>query len=90
TGKPFTVPITAAAAGAAAGGGLQDLDDVLKTTKIIIGCFVAITFMAAVMLVAFYKLRKQHQRHKHRGGPARAVEIVNVEDELAGGPAGGG
>ncbi|CAN8180723.1 unnamed protein product [Coccothraustes coccothraustes] len=89
TGKPFTVPITAAAAGAAAGGGLQDLDDVLKTTKIIIGCFVAITFMAAVMLVAFYKLRKQHQRHKHRGGPARAVEIVNVEDEL-GGPAGGG
>ncbi|KAF1401857.1 Leucine-rich repeat-containing protein 4B, partial [Spheniscus humboldti] len=83
TGKPFTVPITAAAAGT--GGGLQDLDDVLKTTKIIIGCFVAITFMAAVMLVAFYKLRKQHQRHKHRGGPARAVEIVNVEDELAGG-----
>ncbi|KAK2510513.1 hypothetical protein Q9233_017666, partial [Columba guinea] len=60
------------------------------TTKIIIGCFVAITFMAAVMLVAFYKLRKQHQRHKHRGGPARAVEIVNVEDELGGGGGGGG
>ncbi|NXT86187.1 LRC4B protein, partial [Zapornia atra] len=101
TGKPFTVPITAAAAsgtggggGGTTGGGFQDLDDVLKTTKIIIGCFVAITFMAAVMLVAFYKLRKQHQRHKHRAGAggvgvvggtlARAVEIVNVEDELTG------
>lgn len=57
------------------------LDDVMKTTKIIIGCFVAITFMAAVMLVVFYKLRKQHQLHKHHG-PARAIEIINVEDEL--------
>uniref|UniRef100_A0A8B9QCL9 Leucine rich repeat containing 4B n=1 Tax=Apteryx owenii TaxID=8824 RepID=A0A8B9QCL9_APTOW len=90
TAKAFTVPVTAAAA---AEGGLKDLDDVLKTTKIIIGCFVAITFMAAVMLVAFYKLRKQHQRHKHHG-PARAVEIINVEDELgaagAAAAAGGG
>ncbi|KAF4093182.1 hypothetical protein AMELA_G00029500 [Ameiurus melas] len=57
------------------------LDDVMKTTKIIIGCFVAITFMAAVMLVVFYKLRKQHQLHKHHG-PARAIEIINVEDEI--------
>ncbi|XP_063076883.1 leucine-rich repeat-containing protein 4B-like [Engraulis encrasicolus] len=60
---------------------LSGLDDVMKTTKIIIGCFVAITFMAAVMLVVFYKLRKQHQLHKHHG-PARAIEIINVEDEL--------
>ncbi|XP_078286878.1 leucine-rich repeat-containing protein 4B-like [Rhinoraja longicauda] len=62
---------------------LAGLDDVMKTTKIIIGCFVAITFMAAVMLVVFYKLRKQHQLHKHHG-QARTVEIINVEDELAG------
>lgn len=62
--------------------GFSGLDDVMKTTKIIIGCFVAITFMAAVMLVVFYKLRKQHQLHKHHG-PARAIEIINVEDELA-------
>lgn len=61
--------------------GFSGLDDVMKTTKIIIGCFVAITFMAAVMLVVFYKLRKQHQLHKHHG-PARAIEIINVEDEL--------
>ncbi|XP_068779526.1 leucine-rich repeat-containing protein 4B [Struthio camelus] len=81
TARAFTVAVTAAAEGA-----LKDLDDVLKTTKIIIGCFVAITFMAAVMLVAFYKLRKQHQRHKHHG-PARAVEIINVEDELGAGAA---
>ncbi|KAI1884701.1 hypothetical protein AGOR_G00229130 [Albula goreensis] len=78
-----TVPIT----------GIIDvngLDDVMKTTKIIIGCFVAITFMAAVMLVVFYKLRKQHQLHKHHG-PARAIEIINVEDEIgAGGAAGRG
>ncbi|KAI7803782.1 leucine-rich repeat-containing protein 4B [Triplophysa rosa] len=60
------------------------LDDVMKTTKIIIGCFVAITFMAAVMLVVFYKLRKQHQMHKHHG-PARAIEIINVEDEIGAG-----
>ncbi|XP_026064060.1 leucine-rich repeat-containing protein 4B-like [Carassius auratus] len=60
------------------------LDDVMKTTKIIIGCFVAITFMAAVMLVVFYKLRKQHQLHKHHGA-ARAIEIINVEDEIGAG-----
>ncbi|KAJ0015893.1 hypothetical protein NQD34_014183 [Periophthalmus magnuspinnatus] len=67
---------------------IPGLDDVMKTTKIIIGCFVAITFMAAVMLVVFYKLRKQHQLHKHHG-PARAIEIVNVEDELGAGAGSG-
>ncbi|XP_059809943.1 leucine-rich repeat-containing protein 4B [Hypanus sabinus] len=79
TERAFTVPL----ATEAGDGLLAGLDDVMKTTKIIIGCFVAITFLAAVMLVAFYKLRKQHQLHKHRG-QARAVEIINVEDELAG------
>uniref|UniRef100_A0A3B3TTM9 Leucine rich repeat containing 4B n=1 Tax=Poecilia latipinna TaxID=48699 RepID=A0A3B3TTM9_9TELE len=73
TQPTFTVPFTEP--------GFSGLDDVMKTTKIIIGCFVAITFMAAVMLVVFYKLRKQHQLHKHHG-PARAIEIINVEDEL--------
>ncbi|CAL8274687.1 unnamed protein product [Lota lota] len=77
TEKPVTEP------------GFSGLDDVMKTTKIIIGCFVAITFMAAVMLVVFYKLRKQHQLHKHHG-PARAIEIINVEDELGAGGGGGG
>uniref|UniRef100_A0A8C8S224 Leucine rich repeat containing 4B n=1 Tax=Pelusios castaneus TaxID=367368 RepID=A0A8C8S224_9SAUR len=76
TEKPFTVPITDVAE-----NGMKDLDDVMKTTKIIIGCFVAITFMAAVMLIVFYKLRKQHQLHKHHG-PTRTIEIINVEDEL--------
>uniref|UniRef100_A0A665T1A1 Ig-like domain-containing protein n=1 Tax=Echeneis naucrates TaxID=173247 RepID=A0A665T1A1_ECHNA len=76
TRPTFTVPITQP--------GFSGLDDVMKTTKIIIGCFVAITFMAAVMLVVFYKLRKQHQLHKHHG-PARAIEIINVEDELGAG-----
>ncbi|KAK6312010.1 hypothetical protein J4Q44_G00176740 [Coregonus suidteri] len=61
----------------------------MKTTKIIIGCFVAITFMAAVMLVVFYKLRKQHQLHKHHG-PTRAIEIINVEDEIGAGAGGRG
>nr|XP_012291064.1 leucine-rich repeat-containing protein 4B-like [Aotus nancymaae] len=76
TEKAFTVPITDVTENA-----LRDLDDVMKTTKIIIGCFVAITFMAAVMLVAFYKLHKQHQLHKHHG-PTCTVDIINVEDEL--------
>uniref|UniRef100_A0A667X8A7 Leucine rich repeat containing 4B n=1 Tax=Myripristis murdjan TaxID=586833 RepID=A0A667X8A7_9TELE len=79
TRPTFTVPITEP--------GFSGLDDVMKTTKIIIGCFVAITFMAAVMLVVFYKLRKQHQLHKHHG-PARAIEIINVEDELGAGASG--
>ncbi|XP_030626067.1 leucine-rich repeat-containing protein 4B [Chanos chanos] len=78
--KPFTVSYT--------DSNLTGLDDVMKTTKIIIGCFVAITFMAAVMLVVFYKLRKQHQLHKHHG-PARAIEIINVEDEIGAGGASG-
>lgn len=81
TQPTFTVPITEP--------GFSGLDDVMKTTKIIIGCFVAITFMAAVMLVVFYKLRKQHQLHKHHG-PARAIEIINVEDELGPGATGRG
>lgn len=81
TRPTFTVPITEP--------GFSGLDDVMKTTKIIIGCFVAITFMAAVMLVVFYKLRKQHQLHKHHG-PARAIEIINVEDELGAGGRGSG
>ncbi|XP_041813637.1 leucine-rich repeat-containing protein 4B isoform X2 [Chelmon rostratus] len=81
TRPTFTVPITEP--------GFSGLDDVMKTTKIIIGCFVAITFMAAVMLVVFYKLRKQHQLHKHHG-PARAIEIINVEDELGAGASGRG
>ena len=80
--KAFTVPITDVA-------NVSGLDDVMKTTKIIIGCFVAITFMAAVMLVVFYKLRKQHQLHKHHG-PARAIEIINVEDEIGAGAGAGG
>ncbi|KAK7938767.1 hypothetical protein WMY93_002093 [Mugilogobius chulae] len=45
--------------------------------------------MAAVMLVVFYKLRKQHQLHKHHG-PARAIEIINVEDEIGAGASGRG
>lgn len=81
TRPTFTVPFTEP--------GFSGLDDVMKTTKIIIGCFVAITFMAAVMLVVFYKLRKQHQLHKHHG-PARAIEIINVEDELGPGASGRG
>lgn len=81
TRPTFTVPITEP--------GFSGMDDVMKTTKIIIGCFVAITFMAAVMLVVFYKLRKQHQLHKHHG-PARAIEIINVEDELGAGAGGRG
>uniref|UniRef100_A0A1A8C8M5 Leucine rich repeat containing 4Ba n=2 Tax=Nothobranchius kadleci TaxID=1051664 RepID=A0A1A8C8M5_NOTKA len=84
TRPTFTVPITVPSS-----PGFSGLDDVMKTTKIIIGCFVAITFMAAVMLVVFYKLRKQHQLHKHHG-PARAIEIINVEDELGAGASGRG
>ncbi|XP_069824191.1 leucine-rich repeat-containing protein 4C [Dendropsophus ebraccatus] len=75
TEKPYTIPITDA------NSGMPGIDEVMKTTKIIIGCFVAITLMAAVMLVIFYKMRKQHHRKNHHA-PTRTVEIINVDDEL--------
>ncbi|XP_069479438.1 leucine-rich repeat-containing protein 4C [Ambystoma mexicanum] len=76
TDKTFTIPITESS--------IPGIDEVMKTTKIIIGCFVAITLMAAVMLVIFYKMRKQHHRKNHHA-PTRTVEIINVDDELRGG-----
>uniref|UniRef100_UPI00358F31BE leucine-rich repeat-containing protein 4C-like n=1 Tax=Myxine glutinosa TaxID=7769 RepID=UPI00358F31BE len=63
--------------------GSGGLDEVMKTTKIIIGCFVAITLMAAAMLVVFYKLRKQHHRQGRRMMQSRAIEIINVEEDIA-------
>uniref|UniRef100_A0A8C9G4E2 Leucine rich repeat containing 4C n=1 Tax=Pavo cristatus TaxID=9049 RepID=A0A8C9G4E2_PAVCR len=77
TEKTFTIPVTDA------NNGIPGIDEVMKTTKIIIGCFVAITLMAAVMLVIFYKMRKQHHRQNHHA-PTRTVEIINVDDELTG------
>uniref|UniRef100_A0A8C2ZT66 Leucine rich repeat containing 4 n=1 Tax=Cyclopterus lumpus TaxID=8103 RepID=A0A8C2ZT66_CYCLU len=56
------------------------LDEVMRTTKIIIGCFVAVTLMAAVMLIAFYKLRKRHQQ-RSTVAAARTVEIIQVDEE---------
>ncbi|XP_053742588.1 leucine rich repeat containing 4C, genome duplicate a [Synchiropus splendidus] len=78
TEKTFTVTVTE--------GALNGLDEVMKTTKIIIGCFVAITLMAAVMLIIFYKMRKQHHQQNHHA-PTRTIEIINVdEDCVTGGP----
>ncbi|XP_075780226.1 leucine-rich repeat-containing protein 4 [Pelodiscus sinensis] len=62
------------------------LDEVMKTTKIIIGCFVAVTLLAAAMLIAFYKLRKRHQQ-RSTGTAARTVEIIQVEEEIPAPPA---
>lgn len=81
TEKAFTIPVTVDSEGA-----LNGLEEVMKTTKIIIGCFVAITLMAAVMLIIFYKMRKQHHQQDHNG-PTRTIEIINVDDELTGVPA---
>ncbi|KAM9807640.1 leucine-rich repeat-containing protein 4C-like [Neosynchiropus ocellatus] len=78
TEKTFTITVTE--------GALNGLDEVMKTTKIIIGCFVAITLMAAVMLIIFYKMRKQHHQQNHHA-PTRTIEIINVdEDCVTGGP----
>ncbi|NXW52936.1 LRRC4 protein, partial [Nyctiprogne leucopyga] len=71
------------------------LDEVMKTTKIIIGCFVAVTLLAAAMLIVFYKLRKRHQR-RSTVTAARTVEIIQVDEAVtaptppAVTPAGGG
>ncbi|KAI4876665.1 hypothetical protein NFI96_007090 [Prochilodus magdalenae] len=81
TDKTYTVPVTPLG-----DGPLNTLDEVMKTTKIIIGCFVAITLMAAVMLIIFYKMRKQHHQQNHHA-PTRTIEIINVdEDCVTGGP----
>lgn len=58
------------------------LDEVMRTTKIIIGCFVAVTLLAAAMLIAFYKLRKRHQR-RATVTAARTVEIIQVDEDVA-------
>uniref|UniRef100_A0A4W3JEI6 Leucine rich repeat containing 4.2 n=1 Tax=Callorhinchus milii TaxID=7868 RepID=A0A4W3JEI6_CALMI len=65
------------------------LDEVMRTTKIIIGCFVAVTLLAAAMLIIFYKLRKRHQQ-RSTVAAARTIEIINVEEEMAGGGPGEG
>uniref|UniRef100_A0AAV2L394 LRRNT domain-containing protein n=1 Tax=Knipowitschia caucasica TaxID=637954 RepID=A0AAV2L394_KNICA len=80
TERTYTIPVTDI------DGALNGLDEVMKTTKIIIGCFVAITLMAAVMLIIFYKMRKQHHHQNHHA-PTRTIEIINVdEDCVTGGP----
>ncbi|XP_057691864.1 leucine-rich repeat-containing protein 4C-like [Corythoichthys intestinalis] len=82
TEKAYTIPVTEFGGE----GSLNGLDEVMKTTKIIIGCFVAITLMAAVMLIIFYKMRKQHHQQNHHA-PTRTIEIINVdEDCVTGGP----
>ncbi|XP_023660538.1 leucine-rich repeat-containing protein 4C-like [Paramormyrops kingsleyae] len=80
TEKAYSVPVTDVNERS-----LNGLDEVMKTTKIIIGCFVAITLMAAGMLVIFYKMRKQHHQQSHQS-PTRTIEIINVDEDLTGGP----
>ncbi|XP_040024410.2 leucine-rich repeat-containing protein 4C-like [Gasterosteus aculeatus] len=74
TEKTYTIPVTDR------DGSLNGLDEVMKTTKIIIGCFIAITLMAAVMLIIFYKMRKQHHQQNHHA-PTRTIEIINVDED---------
>ncbi|XP_068612927.1 leucine-rich repeat-containing protein 4C-like [Brachionichthys hirsutus] len=76
TEKTYTIPVTELGGE----GSLNGLDEVMKTTKIIIGCFVAITLMAAVMLIIFYKMRKQHHQQNHHA-PTRTIEIINVDED---------
>uniref|UniRef100_A0A3Q2CS71 Leucine rich repeat containing 4.1 n=1 Tax=Cyprinodon variegatus TaxID=28743 RepID=A0A3Q2CS71_CYPVA len=79
--KPKTTTTTGAVgATGKPGRSGPSLDEVMKTTKIIIGCFVAVTLLAAVMLIAFYKLRKRHQQ-RSTVAAARTVEIIQVDEE---------
>ncbi|XP_028257974.1 leucine-rich repeat-containing protein 4C [Parambassis ranga] len=79
TERTYTIPVL----DVDGDGAFSGLDEVMKTTKIIIGCFVAITLMAAVLLVIFYKMRKQHNQ-QDPDGPASSMEVITVEEELAG------
>ncbi|KAA0721059.1 Leucine-rich repeat-containing protein 4 [Triplophysa tibetana] len=79
--RPSAVPGSKATTGKPPKPASTSLDEVMKTTKIIIGCFVAVTLLAAIMLIVFYKLRKRHQQ-RSTVAAARSVEIVPVEEEL--------
>ncbi|XP_010149039.1 PREDICTED: leucine-rich repeat-containing protein 4, partial [Eurypyga helias] len=79
TRTPKQVPVPTADTG---GDKTQtSLDEVMKTTKIIIGCFVAVTLLAAAMLIVFYKLRKRHQQ-RSTVTAARTVEIIQVDEDI--------
>ncbi|XP_030639386.1 leucine-rich repeat-containing protein 4 [Chanos chanos] len=81
SGRPSAVPASKVTTVRPPNTGGTSLDEVMKTTKIIIGCFVAVTLLAAVMLIVFYKLRKRHQQ-KNTGAVARAVEVIPVDEDL--------
>ncbi|XP_039524245.1 leucine-rich repeat-containing protein 4 [Pimephales promelas] len=78
---PSVVPGSKVTTGKPPNPASTSLDEVMKTTKIIIGCFVAVTLLAAIMLIVFYKLRKRHQQ-RSTGDAARSVEIIPVDEEL--------
>lgn len=79
--RPSAVPGSKVTTGKPPKPASTSLDEVMKTTKIIIGCFVAVTLLAAIMLIVFYKLRKRHQQ-RSTVAAARTVEIIPVEEEL--------
>ncbi|XP_078494372.1 leucine-rich repeat-containing protein 4-like isoform X2 [Ciona intestinalis] len=65
----------------------DSMNEVMRTTKIIIGCFVGLTLVAAIILLAFYKLRKKNfsQRREPyessgRGGPRTNCAEANLID----------
>ncbi|KAK7130136.1 hypothetical protein R3I94_009026 [Phoxinus phoxinus] len=79
--SPSVVPGSKVTTGKPPNPASTSLDEVMKTTKIIIGCFVAVTLLAAIMLIVFYKLRKRHQQ-RSTVDAARTAEIIPVEEEL--------
>ncbi|XP_056311602.1 leucine-rich repeat-containing protein 4 [Danio aesculapii] len=79
--RPSVIPGSKVTTGKPPNPASTSLDEVMKTTKIIIGCFVAVTLLAAIMLIVFYKLRKRHQQ-RSTVASARTVEIIHVDEEL--------
>uniref|UniRef100_A0A8C1KG88 Leucine rich repeat containing 4.1 n=1 Tax=Cyprinus carpio TaxID=7962 RepID=A0A8C1KG88_CYPCA len=79
--RPSVVPGSKVTTGKPPNPASTSLDEVMKTTKIIIGCFVAVTLLAAIMLIVFYKLRKRHQQRSTVAADS-TVEIIPVKEEL--------
>ncbi|XP_052433464.1 leucine-rich repeat-containing protein 4 [Carassius gibelio] len=79
--SPSVVPGSKVTTGKPPNPASTSLDEVMKTTKIIIGCFVAVTLLAAIMLIVFYKLRKRHQQRSTAAANS-TVEIIPVKEEL--------
>ncbi|XP_077975639.1 uncharacterized protein LOC120335738 isoform X2 [Styela clava] len=62
----------------------SSVQQVMETTKIIIGCFIGITLVAALLLLIFYKMRKRNNPSDNRIGNQPITHENSVPSNLIG------